>query len=615
MNEFLEQFLIEGRELIEQATADLLELEQAPGNRERLAGAFRAFHTLKGAAGIVDFSAMNRALHAVEDTLAAVRAGERTIGPALVTDCLSSLDQVSAWLRVIESTGEFPMGAEADADRIVAKFTATPAAPETILEDGGAVDRARRLIEAQILLVGESGPGEAGRIASALKVAVNTLTRLGRHDVARRVSSAALDARGADAARATLREALDAVSAGEDVGPRAGERATRTLRIDVARVDALVKLTGELTTVKNAIGHVTEKARTSGDLRGVVDLMREHHATLDRLVSELQRSVLNVRVLPMGQVFQRFPRLVREMSTQAEKPARLITEGEDTEADKAIVEALFEPMLHIVRNALDHGIEEASERQARGKPAVAKIVLRALRAGEHVIVEVEDDGGGIDIARVRELAVARSVASADAVAAMDDAAAAYLIFAPGFSTATTVTALSGRGVGMDAVKEAISNLGGTVEVSTRLGQGTIVRLLLPFTLMMTRVMTVHAGGQAFGIPFDAIVETVRAPRDRISSIGAARAFVFRDRTIPVIDLAETLAGRTAAPDRPSDATLVVTSVGGELSAFEIDAAGTTLDVMLSPLDGLLAGVRGIAGATLMGDGQVLIILDLQALAE
>jgi two-component system, chemotaxis family, sensor kinase CheA len=614
VNEFLEQFLVEGRELVEQATQDLLELEQSPDDRERLDSAFRAFHTLKGAAGIVEFAPMGQALHAVEDALAAVRAGKQTISAGLITDCLTSLDQVTAWLRTIESTGELPKRAEAEAHRIVTKFADAPEfAPRTPSAGSDALTRGRELIEAQVLLVREEGAGEPSRFISALRVASNVLVTLGRRDEAARVAA------GADASptRASVNDVLQRVLQslmGAAAITGRDEGAARTLRVDVARVDALVKLTGELTTAKNAMGHLADLASGGADAATVASMLREHHVVLDRLVTELQRSVLDVRVLPMGQVFQRFPRLVREMSNQADKPTRLVSEGEDTEADKTIVEALFEPLLHVIRNAVDHGIEPADVREANGKAAVARVTLRARRDGDHVVVEVEDDGGGIDIARVREVAIERSLAARDVIDAMDDAEAARLIFAPGFSTAREVTAVSGRGVGMDAVRSSIEAMGGTVELKNHPGQGALVRFLLPFTLMMTRVMIVHAGGQAFGVPFDAVVETMRVPHDRISPVGAARAFVYRDRTALVIDLSQTLggAGREA---RPVEATLVVARVAGEFAAFEVDAVGTSLDVMLAPLDGLLAGVAGVAGATLLGDGKVLIVLDLHQLVE
>lgn len=614
MNEFLEQFIVEGRELLEQATSDLLELEQNSANRERLDSAFRAFHTLKGAAGIVDFDAMGRALHAAEDALSAVRAGKQAVTADLITRCLTSLDQVSAWLKAIEASGDLPMGAEAAADRIVALFEGAATAAVPPPAETSSVTHAHDLIDAQVLLL-ETGAETPGRVASALTVAANVLAMSGRiHDAdrLRELARSEPAARAALDALAGAKRALTGAAPAEGAADRE-DTGARAVRVDIGRVDALVKLAGELTTAKNAVGHVLDLANDGADAQTIAARLQEHHASLDRLVGELQRAVLSVRVLPMRQVLQRFPRVVREMSAELGKPARLLTEGEDTEADKGIVEALFEPLLHVVRNALDHGVEDAAQRAALGKPNVASIGVRARRAGDSVVVEVEDDGSGIDVGRVRALAVERGVASAEAVAAMADDEAVELIFTPGFSTAQAVTAISGRGVGMDAVRTAINALGGQVEIENHPGRGTTVRFLLPFTLMMTRVMTVEAGGQAFGLPFDAVIETIRLRRDEIGEIGAARAFVYRERTIPLIDLAASLGRRQVAA--ASDAVVVVADVGGEPSGFEVERVGEALNVMLSPLEGLLAGARGVAGATLLGDGRVLIVLDLYELAD
>jgi two-component system chemotaxis sensor kinase CheA len=289
-------------------------------------------------------------------------------------------------------------------------------------------------------------------------------------------------------------------------------------------------------------------------------------------------------------------------------------EGENTEADKVVVENLFEPLLHIVRNALDHGLESAAERTSAGKPASAVIILRAARVGDLVSVEIEDDGRGIDVAKVRRRAAELGLAPPEALAEMRDEEALALIFAPGFSTTDTVTDLSGRGVGMDVVRRNVQRLGGSARVSSQLGRGTTVTLRLPFSVMMTQVMTVESGGQIFGLPLESVVETVRVPRAQIGAIGAARAFVLRDRTVPLIDLAQSL-GKTASHQISPDAYIVAVSIGGGLTGIEVDRFGDRLDVMLKPMDGLLEGMPGVAGTSLMGDGRVLIVLDLADLLQ
>jgi two-component system chemotaxis sensor kinase CheA len=737
MNEFVEQFLIEARELVQQSTDDLLALEADPADRERLDSAFRAFHTLKGGAGIVEFGAMVTAMHAAEDLLAEVRAGAIDVTPALVGESLGCVDLVVQWLDDIQQGGELPPDAGQAADAMVARLrrvrqsapevtasaapqddwlgalrasnagafqaalTAVRFAPDAdsflkgddplarmadlpgllalrlapsgawptlaeldpfecrlvltalsgetaeqvgpwaaqlegdvevrSLQPGAGADAAglgapaQALIEAQVLLLGEGGDdGFVGRVASAGRVGVNLLRREGQPAQAEgveRMLAASLATRDAGPLAAALQRVLAGepadgapATAQEEAAPlrEAREAAVRVLRVDVERIDALVKLAGELTVAKNALGHAAALANRDADPKSLAVMLKNQHAVFERLALQLQRAVLNLRVLPVRQVFQRFPRLVREMAAGLGKPAALALHGEDVEADKAIVEALFEPLLHVLRNAVDHGVEGAEARAAAGKPLTALIQLRAARLGEHVVIEVADDGRGVDVGRVRRLAAERGVATREALAAMSDADAVDLIFAPGFSTAEDVTSLSGRGVGMDAVRTAVAQLGGRVEVESRAGAGTTVRLTLPFAVVMSRVLTVEAGGQAFGVPLDTLVETLRVPRERILPLGAGAAFVLRERTVPLIALAASL-GTARAPASGGAANVVVADVAGHWVALEVDRVGERMDVMLKPMEGLLAGMPGVAGTTLLGDGRVLIVLDLEEL--
>ena len=548
MNEFLEQFLIEARELVEQGTADLLALEAAPADRANLDGAFRAFHTLKGGAGIVDFEAMSRAMHAAEDGLAKARAGEQEITASLVGACLGCLDQVVLWLDVIQESGALPTQADAAADDVVALFqpAGDAAGPSARLPDDAswtpaappAGGTALAVLREQLELIAVPGEdGMDGRRSSAARVAGNLLRYLGRPGDAVEIERGLAQAKDGGAS-AVLTRAIQQIAGQTAVvpaveaspaGPR--EPLSRTLRVDAARVNQLLNLTIEMTVAKNSVGHIAKLAADSGS--ALTPALQDEHARLARLVGALQHTVLSLRVLPLRSVFQRFSRPVREMSASVGKPTQLLMEGEDTEADKAIGELLFEPLLHVVRNAIDHGIEPAAGRAAAGKPPVGTISLRARRQDEFVVIDVADDGGGIDVARVRQTAIARGVATTEGIAALADSAVVELIFAPGFSTAPNITGLSGRGVGMDAVRTTIERLGGRVEVDNRPGVGCTVRFVLPFSTMLVRVITVEAGGQTFGIPVEMVVETVRLDRAQIHPVGNASAFVYRKRTVPL----------------------------------------------------------------------------------
>ncbi len=625
MNEFVEQFLLESRELVEQATADLLAIEENPGDIDRLDSAFRGFHTLKGSAGIVDFAAMAKAAHVAEDVLAKVRSGKTIISRELISHCLSCLDLILQWLDAMQIDGEIPDKAEVEAEEMIARFNAgsTPVTPPMVSHDGTATGgsgsfsaAAISLLQSQIALLQEKGAENfVGRLVSAGRVAVNLLRSSGQMaeitDIERTAGAAAAAEDSAPLILA-LNKLLPAAALPESIITT--DAAARVLRVDVERIDALVKLTGELTIAKNAVGYAARLAQANSDPQALAALLKNQHAILGRHIEELQRAVLTIRVLPMRQVFNRFPKLVREIGEQLGKPAKLVTEGDDTEADKVVVESLFEPLLHVIRNALDHGVEMAKERVAGAKPPVATISLRASRSDDVVLVEVQDDGRGIDIQKVRTLAVARGVAEPETIAQMTDDEVADLVFAPGFSTAATVTGLSGRGVGMNVVRSSVERLGGSARISSKPGLGMTVTLRLPFSVMMTPVMTVEAAGQVFGLPLDQVVETALLPREQISSIGQGQAFVLRDRTIPLVNLAASL-GRAWDGQAPQDVKIVVISIAGQLSGLEVDGFGDRLDVMLKPMDGILHGMPGVSGTSLLGDGSVLVVLDLPDLLQ
>jgi len=291
----------------------------------------------------------------------------------------------------------------------------------------------------------------------------------------------------------------------------------------------------------------------------------------------------------------------------------LTVKGTTTECDKNLVERLFEPLLHLVRNAVDHGIESPEQRRAAGKPEQAHITLEATRAGDRLAIDVRDDGRGIDPAAIRAKARERNVMAPEDIDALSDDQSIQLIFSAGLSMASAVTDISGRGVGMDVVRNTVEQLGGRTTVTSTVGAGTSVRLDLPVNVAMSQIMVVAAGGQLFGLPMDVVSETVRLTPDRVSQIKTNRGFVLRDRIVPICALAEVL----SLPGRPKDAQatplLVVVETGGKIVALEVDAINDRLDAVLKPMQGLLANARGYAGTTMTADGRVLLVLDLKEL--
>jgi two-component system chemotaxis sensor kinase CheA len=381
--------------------------------------------------------------------------------------------------------------------------------------------------------------------------------------------------------------------------------------VDEAKIDALVDLAGEFLVAKNGFAHLAKRVEDELAGQGLARAVRRQHDVIDRLSSELHAAVLQLRLVPVAQVFRPFPRLVRDMSQQLEKSVTMVTEGETTESDKTIVDSLFEPLMHLVRNALDHGIETPQERREAGKPPGATLTLRAARTGDRFVIDVIDDGRGIDPAVVRRKAEEKGLLTAAELEVLSDEDAVDLIFSAGFSTADKVSNISGRGVGMDVVRTTIERIGGRVSLKSRVGAGTTVSLDLPMNMALLQIMVVEAGGHVFGIPMDAVTETVRLTPDRISRIKNNDGFVLRDRVVPICSLAE-LMNLPAKKKAEADVRLVVAAeMGGRTAAIEVDAIRDRLEIVLKPMHGLLSGARGYAGTTLLGDGTVLLVLDLK----
>lgn len=753
MSALEDQFVAEARELIWQATDNLIALERDGTSPERVDSIFRAFHTLKGSAGVVELPAMSMVLHAAEDLLDSIRHGTLEAGAEIVDAALACLDQVSRWIDNFEAAGSLPtqagedsramaqrlrsflprsgdqpassssdppkekgqgslpewvsrlIAAERDAiasrmpegpvaataisyepfagcfyngddpvqlmrqvpgllalqveprepfapladidpyacnlrlraissgsgDEIAALFRLVPDQIEIVSippEALAAADRGSgnqplicKVIEAQceLLRVADRADELAGCIGAAARAAENALRHGRRPDLAdpvRRAGVLALKQRHAGQLLLALENALAALisvpsTVAANSASQSDKPSDRALRVSETKIEALVNLAGELVVARNALSYSVRRVEQTLNGGEVVRSIQRDRDAIDRLVTELHGSVLQLRMVPFAQLFGSFPRLVRDVARQLDKKVTLVTSGETTEADKTIIDRLFEPVVHLVRNALDHGIEDSEQRRAAGKSEAATISIAASRSGDRLLVEVTDDGRGIDPSVVRRKASERQILPADELAALTDEAAIDLVFSAGFSTASTVSDISGRGFGMDVVRTAIDQIGGRVSLQSNVGVGTTVRLDLPMTIAMSRIMVVEAGGQSFGIAMDAVSETVRVAPDRVSRIKNNDAFVLRDRVVPIISLAELM----NLPERMRDAAeprlFVVMEAAARIAALEIDAVRDRLDVVLKPMQGLLAVARGYAGTTLLGNGQVLLVLDVK----
>lgn len=395
---------------------------------------------------------------------------------------------------------------------------------------------------------------------------------------------------------------------------------TQVYKVEQGRIDALLELAGELLVAKNALPYLSRRAETTYGAPALAREIKDQAAVLNRLADGFHHAVMQLRIIPISHIFDRFPRLVRDLSRQLGKRVRLEVEGDTTEADKATVERLADPLIHIARNSLDHGLELPEERVKSGKPEEGVLRISAHQERGLLLVTVQDDGQGIDPELVRSAAVRRGVIGADEAARMSDAEAVQLVFRAGFSTREQISNLSGRGVGMDVVRTAVEACGGTVHLTSQRGQGTQVQLSLPLSMAVTRVLLVDTGGQAFGVPFDLVLETLHLSRSDVAHIGGAQVATVRDKVVPIIPLDRLLGLVPSSPEASAPSTqgddrlkiLLVRLPGGD-AGIVVEGLREAVDVMLKPLDGPLASVRGYLGASLLGDGRALLVLNLAEL--
>ncbi|RLB08046.1 MAG: chemotaxis protein CheA, partial [Deltaproteobacteria bacterium] len=384
----------------------------------------------------------------------------------------------------------------------------------------------------------------------------------------------------------------------------------KLLKVDTDKVDRLMNLVAELVVAKNSLLYLSKKAEEMYEVREFSQEIKDKYSSFDRIIEEMQDAVSEIRMMPVSVIFQRFPRLVRDISKKLGRKVNLRLVGEETEADKNVIEALSEPLIHLVRNSLDHGIEAPEERRQKGKPEVGNLTISAYQEADQVIIEVADDGRGIDPEAVKLKAYKKGLIDEERLEKIDDQKALDLIFLPGFSTAESISEVSGRGVGMDVVKSTLERLNGGVSIETELGKGTKVKLHLPLSMAVTKVMIIESAEQTFGIPMDIVVESVRVPKGSIKKIKHQDAAVLRGKIIPLYSLNSILGiPYEQISNEDNEIAVLVLSIGRSRVGLVVDTFKGTMDVILKPFQGVLASMSCYAGSAILGDGSVLIVLN------
>jgi two-component system chemotaxis sensor kinase CheA len=571
MDEVVAEFLVESRENLDQLDTELVTLEQQ-SDPELVAGIFRAIHTIKGTSGFLGFGQLEAVTHVGENLLSMLRDGALTPTESLTTALLAMVDAVRAILDDIERTGaELPRDDSAlvaRLERLATGEAAPPAEPEVEhgTEHGVPVDAVEPTepVEAEVPLLGELLVAEGAIDEEQLAAALHAQAQL----------------------------ADPAVPAGDS-----------SIRVDVGLLDDLMNLVGELVLARNQILQFSHANHDS-----------QLNATTQRLnliTTELQEGVMKTRMQPIENVWNKFPRVVRDLSMQCGKSARLVMEGKHTELDKTLLEAIKDPLTHLVRNAVDHGLEDAAGRAAAGKGEEGTVRLRAYHEGGQVIVEISDDGAGIDPERLRRKAVQKGLLTAEEADRRPDREMLNVIFLPGFSTADAVSNISGRGVGMDVVRTNIEAIGGSVDVHSVLGRGTTFKIKIPLTLAIIPALVVTARGDRYAIPQVSLLELVRLDgREAVASIEHVHGvpvYRLRGRLLPIVFLDEVFGDQATTHD---EVNIVVLQAEDQQFGLVVDSIEDTAEIVVKPLGRLLKQVDAFAGATIMGDGRVALILDV-----
>jgi two-component system chemotaxis sensor kinase CheA len=616
-DEIVREFLIESTENLDRLDHDLIALERDPGNRETLASIFRTIHTIKGTSGFLAFKRLEALTHVGENLLAKLRDGLLVWGPEITTALLAMVDAVRQMLASIEQSGS---EGERNNEELIATLARllpgsgerSPAADFRVADNTGGVHP-----EAEAYSCSQPVPGDIRIVDADIPPDRNAVTTMAASSA--EVEDVPEMPQSPEKNQALKQEKQQ--DSGDGPHPTRGLSASdSTIRVDVGQLDRLMNRVGELVLLRNQIVQYTNSTEDSG--------LMSTCQRLNLLTTELQEGVMKTRMQPIGNVWSRFPRTVRDIALSCGKQTRLEMEGKETELDKTIIEAIKDPLTHLVRNAVDHGIELPEVRKTRGKDPEGRLSLRAFHEGGQVIIEISDDGAGLDAEKIRNKALQKGLISADQAARMNERETANLIFLPGLSTAEKLTNVSGRGVGMDVVKTNIEKIGGTVDVQSKPGEGSIVRMKIPLTLAIIPALTITTGGDRYAIPQVSLLELVRLEGEQVGKamelVNNAPVYRLRGQLLPLVYLGRELAGEsslgpaTAARGENGElsaANIVVLRADDRTFGLVVDEINDTEEIVVKPLSKQLKSVNIYAGATIMGDGKVALILDVLGLAQ
>lgn len=573
MREIIDDFIAESNELIEKVVQDIVKIEKNPDD-EIINGIFRAVHTIKGTSSFLGFNTLTSLSHKAEDVLGRIRKKEMVPDAAIADTLLESLDLMKLMIEDIRAKGS----EDRDISHILQKLELLNKADARkkigeILVDDGVISS----MECDELL--EKQKQECDKKFGEIVVDEKLITE-------KQLSRA--------------------------LAKQQAHKEEQTIRIDVKKLDELMNLVGELVLGKNRLILLDSLAKKGSDNNGIFDSLSDVTNYVEAVTKDLQLVVMRARLVPIGKLFNKIPRLVRDLSAESKKQIELKIEGENTELDRSLIEALHDPLIHIIRNSVDHGVEAPTEREKKGKNPKGVLSIKAYNEGNQVIVEIFDDGKGIHVQAVKDKVKEKGFMSENELNSLSAREAMGLVFIPGLSTAKKVSNVSGRGVGMDVVKTNIEKMNGQVYIDSEEGQWTRLTLKLPLTLAIMRALIIRVKDELFAVPLNTVTELVKLRDGLIKPVDKNEVLVLRDMVIPIVDLSSIF---SSSDSRIDDGYIVVCNIGEKIIGVKAHSVVGQEEVVMKPLGEFLGNINGVGGATIRGDGKVILILDLPAVIE
>ncbi|EAL8714308.1 hybrid sensor histidine kinase/response regulator [Campylobacter upsaliensis] len=612
MQEILEDFLVEAFELVEQIDHDLVELESNPEDLELLNRIFRVAHTIKGSSSFLNFDVLTKLTHHMEDVLNKARHGELKITPDIMDVVLESIDRMKTLLNSIRDNGN-DSAIGMDIEPICARLTAIS---EGDVSAVASVSEEPKVEPKEEVVPATPEPSvepdvDVNQLSdSEVEAEIERLLKVRKaEDQARRAQ------KKKSAAPTTSKPATE--TGGEKKVPASGGGSggmDQTIRVEVKRLDHLMNLIGELVLGKNRLLKIYDDVEERYEGEKFLEELNQVVSQLSIITTDVQLAVMKTRMQPIAKVFNKFPRVVRDLSRELGKQIELEITGEETELDKSIVEEIGDPIMHMIRNSCDHGVEDPATRKANGKPERGVVQLKAYNEGNHIVIEITDDGKGLDAAGLKMKALEKNLITEKEAEQMTDKEAFALIFKPGFSTAAKVTNVSGRGVGMDVVKTNIEKLNGVIEIDSELGKGSTFKLKIPLTLAIIQSLLVGTQEEFYAIPLASVLETVRVPIDNIYTIEGKNVLRLREEVLSLVRLSDVF-GVKQVLESGDQTYVVIIGVAESKLGIIVDTLVGQEEIVIKSMGDYLQNIQGIAGATIRGDGRVTLIIDVGAMMD